>query len=48
MSHIFVGTTGHTMETKGRLQNVREMGAWPDKERDRKKKGQLNNVQVTL
>ena len=36
------------METKGRLQNTREMGAWPDKERDRKKKGQLNNVQVTL
>ena len=36
------------METKGRLQNVRETGTWPDRERDRKKKGQLNNVQATL
>ena len=31
------------MKTKERLQNVMEIGTWPDKERDRE-----NNVQATL
>ena len=43
MLHIFVGTTGHTMETKGRLQNVMEMGTRTDKERDRE-----NNVEAVV